>query len=58
MPVQFPDIPNHVRAYFYRAVVALLALAVLKGWVDADEVEVWLGAAAAVLAVANTSTAH
>ena len=58
MPIQFPDIPEHVRAYFYRVVVAVLPLLVLFGVIDIDDVGLWLGFAAAVLAVANTSVAR
>lgn len=54
--VDFPDISERTRAYFYRLVVALLPVLVMLGVVDIDEVGTWLGFAAAVLAVANTST--
>lgn len=56
MPVTFPDIPEHVRAYFYRLVVAALPVLVLLGFVEVDEVAAWLALAAALLATANTST--
>lgn len=54
----FPEIPQKYRAYLYRVVVAAFAVAILKGWVHADDVEAWLGLAAAVLATANTSTSE
>lgn len=56
MPVQFPEIPESVRAWLYRVIVAALPLLVLFGVVDPDDVALWLGFAAAVLATANTST--
>lgn len=54
--MRFPEIPQNVRAYFYRVVLASLAVAAVKGWIDPNEVDTWLGFAAAVLAVANTPT--
>lgn len=52
----FPVIPVAVRAWFYRVVAAALPLLVLAGVLDPDDVGLWLGFAAAVLATANTST--
>lgn len=54
--IQFPNIPEQVRAYFYRVVVAVLPLLVLLDVIEPDEVSLWLALAAAVLATANTST--
>lgn len=56
MPTHFPEIPERYRAYAYRVIAAVLPLLVLFGVADPDEVAVWLGIVAAVLATANTST--
>lgn len=59
MPIRFPDIPERIRAYFYRLVAAALpVIAVLDDGFDltdpADAAAV-LGFLAAILATANTS---
>lgn len=50
---------EHVRAYIYRVLTAVSALAVVYGLIDADTVPVWLGLVAALtgngLATLNTS---
>lgn len=56
MPLTLPDIPERVRAYFYRLVVVALPVLALLGVIELDEVGAWLALAAGVLAVANTST--
>lgn len=60
MLIRFPDIPERVRAYFYRVVAAALpVIAVLDDGfdpTDAADIAAVLGFAAALLAVANTST--
>ena len=57
------QIPKPVRAYIYRTLVAIMALAVLKGIITKDELPLYLevilsllGLGGAGLATANTST--
>jgi Na+(H+)/acetate symporter ActP len=54
--LRMPEIPEKVRAYFYRVTVAGLLVAAALGHVEPDNVAAWSGLAAAVLATANTST--
>lgn len=55
-------IPEHVRAYIYRVLVALQPIATVYGIVDDQTGALWLGLAAAILglglATANTSTSR
>lgn len=59
MPIQFPEIPEKWRAYFYRLVAAVLPLiAVLDDGFDLSDpgdIATVLGFLAALLATANTS---
>lgn len=53
-------IPEHVRAYIYRVLVAAQPILTVYGIIDDQAAALWLGLAAAVLglglATANTST--
>lgn len=55
-------IPEHVRAYIYRVLVALQPILTVYGIVDDRAAALWLGLAAAILglglATANTSTSR
>ena len=55
-------IPEHVRAYIYRVLVAAQPIATVYGIVDDQKAMLWLGLAAAILglglATANTSTSR
>jgi hypothetical protein len=60
VPIQFPEIPERVRAYFYRLVAAALpVIAVLDDVFDITDpadIAALVGFLAALLATANTST--
>jgi hypothetical protein len=60
VPIQFPEIPERVRAYFYRLVAAALpVIAVLDDGFDITDpadIAALVGFLAALLATANTST--
>lgn len=49
-------IPEPVRAYVYRVAAVVLGIALAKGWLKPDDVELYLAALPVILAVANTST--
>jgi hypothetical protein len=44
-----PNVPYEVRAYIYRVLLALSAVAVGLGWLTDSEVALWLGVASAIL---------
>lgn len=53
------NIPEYVRAWIYRVLIAAGVVAVVYGWLTNEQIAVWLGLAAAVLNVmpaANTTT--
>jgi uncharacterized membrane protein YjgN (DUF898 family) len=54
--VNLPQLSERTRAYFYRLVAAVLPLLVVLGVIEVDDVALYLGIAAALLATANTST--
>jgi hypothetical protein len=54
--MRLPEIPEKVRAYFYRVTVAGLVVAAALGHVEPDNLAAWSGLAAAVLATVNTTT--
>lgn len=59
MPVQLPDIPEHVRAYIYRVLGAVSLLVVAYGLASEEVVALWVGVISSLigngLATANTS---
>ena len=60
MPVHFPEIPTHVRAYLYRVLTAVSVAAIGFGLLTEEKAALILPLIAAVLgnglATANTST--
>lgn len=57
MPIQFPEIPERVRAYFYRLAGAVLAALVAFDVIDGGDLPVILNVVAAVLGLAATGLA-
>jgi hypothetical protein len=55
--MSIPNVPQHVRAYVYRVLVAVFAVLALHGVVTTDEVPVYLDVAESVLALSAVSLA-
>jgi hypothetical protein len=51
------NVPQHVRAYIYRIATVLATIAVLKGWVGAEEAPLLLELVAAVVAIGTPALA-
>lgn len=57
MPLQFPDVPEHVRAYLYRIALTVAVLLVGYGVVSEGEADLWVQVLAAVLAIGPSALA-